>query len=252
VSDRLARGDLSARATVAGPPEVRRVGTGLNHLAARIGELLAHERETVADLSHRLRTPLTALRIDTESLHDPGERAQLLADVSAVEGTVSQIIHDARRPAAAGDAAVCEAGRVVAERAAFWRPLAEDAERLMTIDVAAGQIPVQVSREDLATCTDILLENVFTHTPDGAGCVIRLSHRQPGGAWLVVADDGPGFPQADPTERGRSSIGSTGLGLDIARRIAESSGGTLMIGRSASGGGVVTVGLGPPNAVTRH
>ena len=252
VSDRLARGDLSARATVAGPPEVRRVGTGLNHLAARIGELLAHERETVADLSHRLRTPLTALRIDTESLHDRGERAQLLGDVSAVEGTVSQIIHDARRPAAADDAAVCEAGRVVAERAAFWRPLAEDAERRMTVDVAAGQIPVQVSREDLATCTDILLENVFTHTPDGAGCVIRLSHRQPGGAWLVVADDGPGFPQADPTERGRSSIGSTGLGLDIARRIAESSGGTLMIGRSASGGGVVTVGLGPPNAVTRH
>ena len=63
-SDRLAAGDLSARATVAGPPEVRRAGAGLNRLAVRIGELLAHERETVADLSHRLRTPLTALRID--------------------------------------------------------------------------------------------------------------------------------------------------------------------------------------------
>ena len=99
VSDRLARGDLSARAIVVGPPEVRRVGTGLNHLAARIGELLAHERETVADLSHRLRTPLTALRIDTESLPDTGDRARLLDDVRAVEGTVSKIIHDARRPA---------------------------------------------------------------------------------------------------------------------------------------------------------
>jgi signal transduction histidine kinase len=251
VSDRLARGDLSARATVAGPPEVRRVGTGLNHLAARIGELLAHERETAADLSHRLRTPLTALRIDTESLHDTGERAQLLDDVRAVEGTVSKIIHDARRPAGAGDE-VCEAGTVVAERAAFWRPLAEDTERRMTVDVANGRLPVRVSQEDLATCADILLENVFTHTPEGAGCVIRLSHRERGGAWLVVADEGPGFPQADPTERGRSTIGSTGLGLDIARRIAESSGGTLMIGHSASGGGVVTIGFGPPDAVTRR
>jgi signal transduction histidine kinase len=251
VSDRLAAGDLSARATLAGPPEVRRVGAGLNHLAARIGELLAHERETVADLSHRLRTPLTALRIDAESLHDTAGQAQLLDDVSVLERTVSKIIHDARCPAGAGDDAVCEAGMVVAERAEFWRPLAEDTERPMTVDVPAGQIRVRLSREDLATCADILLENVFAHTPDGAGCAIRLSNREPGGAWLVVADEGPGFPPSDPTERGRSSIGSTGLGLDIARRIAESSGGTLMIGRSVSGGGVVTVGFGPPSGTRR-
>ena len=252
VSDRLGLGDLSARATLTGPPEVRRVGAGLNHLAARIGELLAHERETVADLSHRLRTPLTALRIDAESLRDIADKAQLLDDVSAVERTVSKVIHDARRPASSGDDPVCEAGIVVAERAAFWRPLAEDTERQMTIDVAAEQIRVQVSREDLAICADILLENVFAHTPDGVGCAIRLSHREPGGAWLVVADEGPGFPLSDPTERGRSSIGSTGLGLDIARRIAESSGGTLMIGRSASGGGVVTVELGPPSGAVER
>ena len=72
-SDRLAAGDLFARAAVAGPSEVRRAGAGLNRLAVRIGELLAHERETVADLSHRLRTPLTALRIDAESLRDVSE-----------------------------------------------------------------------------------------------------------------------------------------------------------------------------------
>jgi signal transduction histidine kinase len=252
VSDRLATGDLSARATVAGPPEVRRVGAGLNHLAARIGELLAHERETVADLSHRLRTPLTALRIDAESLRDTADHAQLLADVSAVEYTVSKIIHEARRPPSSGEDAACEAALVVAERAAFWRPLAEDTERRMTVDVAVGQIRVRVSREDLATCADILLENVFAHTPEGAGCAVRLTARESGGAWLVVADDGPGFPQADPTERGRSGIGSTGLGLDIARRIAESSGGTLMIGRSSSGGGVVTVGFGPAGGLPEN
>jgi signal transduction histidine kinase len=245
-SDLLATGDLNARATVAGPPEVRRAGSGLNRLAARIGDLLAHERETVADLSHRLRTPLTALRIDAESLRDVDEMTQLTADVDAVERTVNEIIRAARRPSGGGVGALCDASMVINERAAFWQPLAEDQERPMMVEVAAGPVLVNVSSEDLAACTDVLLENVFSHTAEGAAFTVRLSRRAGGGAWLVVADDGPGFPDADPTERGRSSGGSTGLGLDIARRVAEASGGTLIIGRSTSGGGAVTVGLGPP------
>ena len=245
-SDLLATGDLTARATVAGPPEVRRAGSGLNRLAARIGDLLAHERETVADLSHRLRTPLTALRIDAESLRNGDEMPQVTADVDAVERTVSEIIRAARRPAGGGVGALCDASMVINERAAFWQPLAEDQERPMMVEVAAGPVLVSASSEDLAACTDVLLENVFSHTAEGAAFTVRLSRRAGGGAWLVVADDGPGFPDADPTERGRSGGGSTGLGLDIARRIAEASGGSLTIGRSTSGGGAVTVGLGPP------
>jgi signal transduction histidine kinase len=243
-SDLLATGDLTARATVAGPPEVRRAGSGLNRLAARIGDLLAHERETVADLSHRLRTPLTALRIDAESLRSVDEMTQLTADVDAVERTVNEIIRAARRPGGVG--ALSDASMVINERAAFWQPLAEDQERPMMVEVAAGPVLVSVSSEDLAACTDVLLENVFSHTAEGAAFTVRLSRRAGGGAWLVVADDGPGFPDADATERGRSSGGSTGLGLDIARRIAEASGGSVTIGRSTSGGGAVTVGLGPP------
>ena len=247
-SDRLATGDLSARAQVAGPPEVRRAGAGLNRLALRIGELLTDERETVADWSHRLRTPMTALRIDAESLRDHAEQTQMLSDLDALEHTVDEVIRAARRPTGDGALEACDAAAVVAERAAFWLPLAEDTDRAMTIELASGELPVRVSGDELGACMDILLENVFAHTPDGAALAIRLSRRAGGGAWLAVADDGPGFRSTDPTERGRSSGGSTGLGLDIARRIAESSGGTLTIGRSASGGGSVTVGLGPVSA----
>ena len=241
-ADRLATGDLSARSTVDGPQEVRRAGNGLNRLAARIDDLLAHERESVADLSHRLRTPLTALRIDAESLRD----GRLLDDVTAMERTVSGIIQEARRQRGGQAHGVsCDAAAVIAERTAFWRPLAEDQDRRMSVDVTAESAVVQVSREDLAACADVLLENVFTHTPEGAGLAVRLSRRAGGGAWLVVADDGPGFRPGGPLRRGVSGGGSTGLGLDIARRAAEESGGTLTIGRSAAGGGCVTLGFGP-------
>jgi signal transduction histidine kinase len=242
-ADRLAAGDLSARAELAGAPEVRRASAGLNRLARRIGELLAYEREMIADVSHRLRTPMTALRIDAESLRDQAERAQVLGDLDTLESTLDEVIRAARRPPRVG-LVTCDAVAVVAERTAFWRPLAEDTDRSMTVELADGEVPVRVTSGDLGTCMDILLENVFAHTPDGSALTIRLSPRAAGGAWLVVADNGPGFGNTDPTERGSSTGGSTGLGLDIVRRVAEASGGTLTIGHSPSGGGSVTMGLG--------
>jgi signal transduction histidine kinase len=244
-SDHLAAGDLSARAAVAGPPEMRQVSSGLNHLAARIGELLAHERETAADLSHRLRTPLTALRIDTESLQDDVERAQLMSDVDGIERMVNEIIREARRPANPAAPEFCDAIQVIGDRAAFWLPLADDQDRTMTVEMAPGPVEAGVPGEDLAACADILLENVFAHTPEGTGFSVRVSRRAAGGAWVVVSDAGPGFGDPDAARRGRSGAGSTGLGLDIARRIAEASGGSLTVGPSASGGGAVTAGFGP-------
>ena len=68
VSHRLAGGELDARASPTGPPEVREVAHGLNHLAGRIRDLIWQERESIADLSHRLRTPLTALRLEAEAI----------------------------------------------------------------------------------------------------------------------------------------------------------------------------------------
>lgn len=72
VSHRLANAELTARASPEGPAELREVAGALNHLAGRIQELLRAEREQVADLSHRLRTPLTALRLEAE-----GQRRRL-------------------------------------------------------------------------------------------------------------------------------------------------------------------------------
>lgn len=251
VSHRLARGDLTARATPLGPPEVRTAGLALNHLAGRISDLLAEERETVADLSHRLRTPLTGLRLEAESLSDPEEAARIEARVDALERAVTAVINDVRRRSR--ERAVCDAVPVVRDRVAFWSVLAEDQSRAVELDLAPGPLPVAVSAEDLAACVDALLGNVFAHTPDGASFRVRLTAGDAaadaaagkgGTVVLTVSDAGPGFGPGDPLRRGESGAGSTGLGLDIARRVAQESGGFLTLGASDLGGAEVRLVLG--------
>lgn len=245
VSLRLAAGDLSARADPTGPPEVREVGAALNHLAGRILDLLQQERETVADLSHRLRTPLTALRLEAEALPDEAQARRITARAEAVERAVSGLIRHARQRTTP-DSGRCDAAAVVTERAAFWSVLAEDTAREMTIEATPGPLPVAVAADELAAALDALLGNVFAHTPDGVAFAVRLSALPGGGARLTVTDDGPGLPSdvADPAERGVSGGTSTGLGLDIARGAAQESGGRLRL--NTGPGAEVVLDLGAP------
>ncbi|MEU0645171.1 sensor histidine kinase [Streptomyces umbrinus] len=261
VSHRLARADLTARARPDGPPELREVAGALNHLADRIQELLREEREQVADLSHRLRAPLTSLRLEAESLAGP-DAARIGARVDAMERAVTGLISQARHRREPDAHAVCEATSAVRERVAFWTVLAEDTGRAVTLDITAdgtasgtaggtadgtagGTLPVGVPADELAAAVDALLGNVFAHTPDGTAFSVTLAPRTGGGAVLTVADDGPGL-STDLVQRGASLGGSTGLGLDIARRVARSSGGRMDLSTGPDGGARVTLELGPP------
>jgi signal transduction histidine kinase len=244
VSRRLAGGELDARASSAGPPEVREVADSLNHLAGRIRDLIWQERESIADLSHRLRTPLTGLRLEAEAVPesaDPDRR--LLAQVQALERAVTSLIEDARtRSDGPGSS---DAAQVIADRAAFWSVLADDQGRDMQLELAPGPVLVGVAGPDLAASLDALLGNVFAHTPEGAAFAVRLRPRAGGGGFVSVQDTGPGFASGDPVRRGASGGGSTGLGLDIVRQAAEASGGSLAVRNDAAGGHVI-VELGPP------
>jgi signal transduction histidine kinase len=242
VSNRLAGGDLSARAAPAGTREIKGVAKALNHLAGRIQELLDQERESVADLSHRMRTPLTALRLDAEGLHDPDEAARIVAHVNTLDLAVTTVIENARQPAEVVPI-VADAARVVAARVAFWAVLAEDQQRPIDLTITDGPLLVAVSPADLADCVDALIGNVFAHTPDGTAFHIGLA-ASARGTMLTVGDAGPGLGDPERLRRGVSGAGSTGLGLDIARRVATESGGALTFGRSPLGGAEVRVELG--------
>ncbi len=262
----LREGRLDTRAPVEGPAEVRELAAALNRLAERIGELLVAEREAVADLSHRLRTPLTALRLhaDSEAVPVPERRhvtdgaeaqgptygslvhpQQRLRDhVSALERTVDSILRDARRPVSAAVSRRCDAAAVVRARADFWLPLAEDQDRDLRVTLPAAETLVGVDADDLADAVDALIDNVFAHTSEGTAVRLAVLAPQLGPVEVVVEDAGPGLP-VDMSERGASQVGSSGLGLDIARRMAESSGGGLRLERSTLGGALVRLLLGP-------
>jgi signal transduction histidine kinase len=245
-ADRLARGDLSARADPGGARELRRVGEELNRLAGRIAELLAAEREDVADLAHRLRTPLTALRLDVESLRDPHERDRVAGDVDALGRLVDEVIRTARRPVREGVRPLADLVEVAAERGGFWAVLAEETGRPFELRLPDRAVPVRAAREDVAAALDALLENVFAHTPEPAAARVEVVPRSGGGGLVAVDDAGPGLPARVPARRGVSAGGSTGLGLDIARRTAEASGGGLRLTTGSLGGARVELEFGAP------
>jgi signal transduction histidine kinase len=243
---RLAGGDLSARVPASDIREIDNAGTALNRLASRVVELLDLEREEVADLAHRLRTPVAALRLDADSLPQADSTDRLRADVDRLDRMVDEVIHEARRPLRENIPASADLCALARERCAFWAVLAEDQDRTFVVDVPRGPLVVAAEGRDLGDALDALIGNVFSHTDEGIGLRVAVGAGGPTSVWLEVSDDGPGFASGAVVERGLSVSGSTGLGLDIARRLAERTGGSIEIGSSPSGGARVRLHLAPP------
>ena len=234
---RLREGDLAARAEVGGTEETQELARALNGLAERTTELLSTERAAVADLSHRLRTPVTALRLDTESVADAEVAERLQQHVPTLQRTIDAIVKEARRPVRTDLAPACDAAATVRERLEFWRPLADDQQRPLEVTLPDVPVPVPLDPADLTDVVDVLVDNVFAHTPEGTP--LRVSLRPDPAtrrAVLRVTDAGPGFASVRVPR-----AGSTGLGLDIAARTAAGVGGSLRVGTARGGGAVVEV-----------
>ncbi|QYX79829.1 sensor histidine kinase [Streptomyces akebiae] len=243
----LGEGRLGARVPEKGPKELRLAAVAFNAMADQVVGLLANERELAADLSHRLRTPLTVLRLNAASLGDGPAAEQTRAAVEQLEREVDTIIRTAReakpQTVVAGPGAGCDAAEVVRERMAFWSALAEDEGRKWRVAGVERPARIPVARTDLATALDALLGNVFRHTAQGTAFAVDV-HNGEDAVIVLVSDAGPGI--ADPEAamargRGSGSDGSTGLGLDIVRRLAESTGGDVRIGSSVLGGTEVRI-----------
>ena len=246
-AQKVSRGDLEAKVVPRGPPELSEVGRAFNILVTRISELLAAEREAAADLSHRLRTPLTALRINVDRLPKGPAADGLAADVHAVEYAVTDVIHELRRRTREGISSTTDLVSATRERATFWTALATAQNRRCTLDIVPLSWTVALRRDDVESVVDVLLSNVFAHTPERVPFRVVVEAAARNRVRLVVEDEGPGFPPI-MVARGESVGGSSGLGLDIVRRAAESTGGSLEILERPGGGARVEVLFATPDA----
>ncbi|MCQ9183371.1 HAMP domain-containing histidine kinase [Streptomyces sp. IBSBF 2953] len=253
MASRFSDGDLTARSPVTGPPETRTLARTLNQGAERLDTLVDSQRVFVADASHQLRTPLTALRlsldniadgVDDESVREDVEQAT--AEVVRMSRLVNGLLVLARAEAKVTAAEPLPLTDVVAERLAVWRPAAD--ERGVTIALGGSGVgdrpSVLAGPGHLDQVLDNVLSNALEVSPDGATITVRVESgaRE---AVLSVADEGPGMPDADKDRafdrfwRGQGLTGrsGSGLGLAVVRQLVTDDGGTVTL-RDAPGGGL--------------
>lgn len=232
-AERLGSGDPRPRHRRYGIPELDRVAEVIDHTADRISRMLATERRLAADASHQLRTPLTALSmrleeiIAAQDLADVKEEAAIaLTQVERLTDVVQRLLTDARDTRRSTSTVPIDVDMVIRQQIFEWRPAFRSARRPIRVDGIRGLAAVATPGA-FAQVLATLMENSLMH---GAGPV-TIKTRTTGGSVVVeVSDEGPGVPAelgARVFERSVSGRASTGLGLTVARELAEADGGRL-------------------------
>jgi signal transduction histidine kinase len=257
-AQRLGGGALDTRsATGHGPPEVRRLAVTFNTMAGRLETLVHGNRAMMADVSHQLRTPLAALRLRLDLLAQDADQATA-HELTAAQGEIARLsrLVDGLLAVARAENVVTKpvevaADAVIQDRAAAWRPVAEERGVGLTTE-CPGPVRVSLGDGHLEQIVDNLLANALDAVPSrGQVEVSAVATGQE--ARIIVADDGPGMSRQQQQTAFRRFAGSSpagaGLGLAIVHRLVMSNGGSVALSDTPGGGLTVTVNLpgGPPD-----
>ncbi|MDE3736093.1 sensor histidine kinase [Pseudomonas resinovorans] len=241
--DRL--GTRVARAVSTRQDELGELGRAFDHMAGRLENTVAFQRQLLRDLSHELRTPLSRLRVASEGADDiEALRQRLEREVRSMESLVNDTLElvwlDTDRP---------ELPLEEVEVASLWEVLRENASFEAGWDVA--RMPCELGPEcrvrghlnGLAQALENILRNAIRHSPEAGH--VRLGGRQDGGRWhLWVDDEGPGVADSQletifmPFTRlaaERPGGDGFGLGLSIARSMVHLQGGELWAENTGTG-----------------
>ncbi|MWA14053.1 ATP-binding protein [Streptomyces sp. BA2] len=250
----IATGRLKSRVAAAGgPPELRRLARSFNEMADNVEDVLEQQRAFVADASHQLRNPLSALllRIELLALELP-EGNEEIASVRTEGKRLAQVLDDllglALAEHAAADLRLTDIGELAAERVGAWRPLAEEHGVRLT-----GVCPATTGWADpvaLSSALDAVIDNALKFTPEGEEVRVEVS-------WsgelttIVITDGGPGLTEDELARIGdrfwrsnrHQNVKGSGLGLSISRALLTAGGGSIAYEQHEPHGLRVTVGV---------
>ncbi|MFF7443717.1 sensor histidine kinase [Streptomyces sp. NPDC008122] len=259
MASRFGDGDLTARSPVTGPQETQTLARTLNQGAERLDTLVASQRIFVADASHQLRTPLTALRLSLDNIADGVDDEfvredvdQATAEVVRMSRLVSGLLVLARAEAKVSAPEPLALRELVEERLKVWRPAAD--ERGVTIlltSAADDPPPVLAGPGNLDQVLDNVLSNALEVSPDGGTITVRVGTGGPEEAVLEVLDEGPGMSAAEQARafdrfwRGQGLTGrsGSGLGLAIVKQLVTDDGGGVALRDAPDGGLCVRIRL---------
>jgi signal transduction histidine kinase len=231
-AERLGSGDPRPRHRRYGVAELDRVADVLDASAERIARMLTAERRLATDASHQLRTPLTALSMrleeiiateDRDTVHE--EATIALAQVERLTEVVERLLTNSRDPRSAS-AVGFDLDEVVLQQIEEWKPAFRGAGRTLVHSGREGLRAIGTPGA-VATVLATLVENALMH---GGGTVALRTRTTGNQAVVEVTDEGPGVPGelgSRVFERTVSGRNSTGLGLAVARDLAEADGGRL-------------------------
>ena len=252
-ANRIASGDLAARAAVEGSAEQRSLARSFNQMAARVQRLVGAQRQFVADASHQLRTPLTALRLRLEEAragHVAASTARELDTGMAEVDRLAAIIEELLLLSRAEDREL--AGEPVDLAAAVhraesrWRAAAVAGGAHLNIANGRDAGAAWCAAADVDRALDALIENALHYAASGGDVILRAL---PGR--IEVLDHGPGLAPGEEElvfERFRRGAAApskpgSGLGLSIARMLARAWKGDVRLRNRAGGGAIATIEL---------
>jgi len=236
VSRRIAEGDLAARAQLSAVPEIHQVAQTHNAMVSRLTEMIDKERHFSADASHQLRTPLTGLQLglDAALANPPADLRPVLLtaahQVRELHRTVDEVLALARL---GSDqwlvAAPAPLGQVMGEVESRWHGALAAQGRRLLVNLEPDLTTVEVPGSLVNQILNVLIDNASRH---GCGAVTLTAREMSDALAVDVGDEGSiAMEPAAVFDRGTSGGGGQGIGLALARSLAEASGGRLVLAR---------------------
>lgn len=261
-SNRLAAGDLSSRVRIEpGAPELGSLANTFNSMADRLEEQLEVQRRFVADASHQLRTPLTAMRLRLETLGpylDDSAQPKLQAAIRETD-RLAELVHSllilARGDSAGVSCDPLNLSSVVSDRVETWEPTADERQIRLVQEVPSG-----LWAEAMPGAVEQILDNLISNSLDALATqgtiVVRVleapsSDLSGDAVEIHVIDDGPGMSQEErdhaferfwrTSHQGTAGRGGFGLGLAIVEQLTRRCEGRVKIDSGPNGVGLDVV-----------